>query len=446
MTGELDRTHEPALRSWVTSANDGTTDFPIQNLPYGVFRRAGRDERARVGIAIGAEILDVTAACAAGVYGGLAEAAAAACAAPALNDLMALGHEHWSALRAQTSEFLRAGGDGEAGNAKRGDPLLVSMAGAELFVPARIGDYTDFYASVHHATNVGSMFRPDNALLPNYKFVPIGYHGRASSIVASGTRVRRPNGQVKGATDAPPAYGPSQSLDYESELGMFVGPGNSLGEPVPIASAAEHLFGVCLVNDWSARDIQTWEYQPLGPFLSKSFATTVSPWVVTMEALAPFRAPAFARPAGDPAPLPYLSDPVDQEQGGLEITLEVWLRTQRLRDGGAPAVRLSRASFTGMYWTVAQLLAHHASNGCNLRPGDLLASGTVSGPSKDARGCLLELTWRGSEPLTLPDLETRTFLEDGDEVIMRGYCERDGATRIGFGVCAGEVVAAVRAG
>ena len=446
MIAGVDGTHDPALRSWVASANDAGTDFPIQNLPFGVFRRAGRDERGRVGIAIGAEILDVTAAHAAGVYGALAQAAAAACDAPALNGLMALGHEHWSALRAQTSAFLRAGGAREAVNARRGDDLLVPMSAAELLVPAQIGDYTDFYASVHHATNVGSMFRPDNALLPNYKFVPIGYHGRASSIVASGAKVRRPNGQTTGAPEAAPLYGPSRSLDYESELGVFVGPGNSLGEPVPIASAGEQLFGVCLVNDWSARDIQTWEYQPLGPFLAKSFATTVSPWVVTLEALAPFRVPAFPRPAGDPAPLPYLNDSVDQERGGLEITLEVWLRTQRLRDGGAPAVRLSRASFSGMYWTLGQLLAHHASNGCNLRPGDLLASGTVSGPSQDARGCLLELTWRGSEPLSLPDGETRTFLADGDEVIMRGYCERDGAARIGFGECTGEVVSAVRAG
>ena len=446
MTGGLDATHDPGLRSWVSSANDAGTDFPIQNLPFGVFRRVGRDEQARVGIAIGAEILDVTAALRARIYHGLAEAAAAACGAPSLNDLMALGHEHWSALRQQTSEFLRAGGGREAANAARGDEVLVAMTSADLLVPARVGDYTDFYASVHHATNVGSMFRPDNALLPNYKFVPIGYHGRASSIVASGTRIHRPNGQTKGAADAAPGYGPSKALDYESELGVFVGPGNSLGEPLPIASATEHMFGVCLVNDWSARDIQTWEYQPLGPFLSKSFATTVSPWVVTMEALAPFRVPAFARPAGDPPPLAYLSDDADRERGGLEITLEVWLRTQRLRDGGAPAVRLSRASFTGMYWTMAQLLTHHASNGCNLRPGDLLASGTVSGPSKDTRGCLLELTWRGSEPLSLPDGETRTFLEDGDEVIMRGYCEREGAARIGFGECTGEVVPAVGAG
>jgi fumarylacetoacetase len=287
------------------------------------------------------------------------------------------------------------------------------------------------------------MFRPDNPLLPNYKHVPIGYHGRASSVVPSGTPVRRPRGQLKDPSAETPAFAPARLLDYELEVGCFVGPGNALGQPIPIAQAEDHIFGLCLVNDWSARDIQTWEYQPLGPFLAKNFATTVSPWVVTLEALAPFRTPAYARPAGDPAPLPYLAEPGDRERGGFGLTLEVWLRTRAMRDEGKPAVRLTRGAFAGMYWTLAQMLTHHASNGCNLRPGDLIASGTVSGETKDSRGSMLELTWRGAEPVQLPDGETRKFLQDGDEVIMRATCERPGARRIGFGECRGEVLPAL---
>jgi fumarylacetoacetase len=320
------------------------------------------------------------------------------------------------------------------------------MAEAELYLPAEVGDYTDFYASVHHATNVGSMFRPDNPLLPNYKYVPIGYHGRASSLVPSGTPVRRPRGQLKGPNDERPTFAPSRLLDYECEVGFFVGRGNALGEPVAIAEAERHLFGFCLVNDWSARDIQTWEYQPLGPFLAKSFATTVSPWVVTMDALEPYRVPVRERAAGDPAPLPYLDDEADRARGGVALTVEVYLSSRRMREEGVSPARLSRSSFTDMYWTAAQMLTHHASNGCNLRPGDLLASGTVSGPERDARGCLLELTWRGAEPLQLPTGETRKFLEDGDEVIMRGSCEREGMVRIGFGECVGRVEGLARAG
>ncbi|HEX5831313.1 MAG TPA: fumarylacetoacetase, partial [Gemmatimonadaceae bacterium] len=299
-----------------------------------------------------------------------------------------------------------------------------------------IGDYTDFYASVHHATNVGAMFRPDNPLLPNYKHVPIGYHGRASSVVPSGTPVRRPYGQTK-APDAPaPTFGPIRMLDYEAEVGAFVGPGNALGTSIPRAEAEQHLFGLVLLNDWSARDLQSWEYQPLGPFLAKSFATTVSSWVVTMEALEPFRVPGPPREAGDPEPLPYLRG--GEERGGIALTVEAWLRTPRMP---AP-MRLSRGDLARMYWTFAQMVAHHTSNGCNLRAGDLLGSGTVSGPTREERGCLLELTWRGAEPLVLPNGETRKFLEDGDEVILRGSCERDGARRVGFGECAGVVVAA----
>jgi len=319
----------------------------------------------------------------------------------------------------------------------------VPMSEATLGLPAEIGDYTDFYASVNHATNVGSMFRPDNPLLPNYKWLPIGYHGRASSIVPSGTPVRRPKGQTKPAEADKPVFGPSKMLDYESELGFLVGRGNALGENIPIETAWDHIFGFCLVNDWSARDVQTWEYQPLGPFLAKNFATTVSSWVVTTEAAEPYRVPALARDPGDPAPLDHLSSDDDAQHGGLNAFLEVYLLSSRMRAEKMEPVRLSRAPFNLMYWTVGQMLAHHASNGCNMRPGDLLASGTVSGKERDSRGCLLELTWRGTEPVTLPSGEERRFLLDGDEVVMKGYLEAEGHPRLGFGECRGIVLPAV---
>ena len=440
MTDQSNETHDSSLRSWIDSANTAGADFPIQNLPFGVFRRAGTRERARVGVAIGDRILDVVACRRAAFL----SAAADPCDAPTLNRLMAAGPEVWSTLRSELSQILRDASYRAREMRERMDDFLVPMSRAELLLPAEIGDYTDFYASVHHATNVGSMFRPDEPLLPNYKYVPIGYHGRASSIVASGAAVQRPHGQVKGPDDAAPAYRPSRSLDYELEIGCFVGQGNALGAPVELAQAERMIFGVCLMNDWSARDIQAWEYQPLGPFLAKNFATTISPWVVTLEALAPFRAPGFVRPAGDPAPLPYLDDPHDRASGGMDITLEVWLRTPAMRERGAAAERITRGSFTSMYWTLAQLVTHHASNGCNLRPGDLIASGTVSGAEKESRGCLLELTWRGAEPLALAGGETRKFLEDGDEVVLRGYCEREGRVRIGFGECSGSVLPALR--
>jgi fumarylacetoacetase len=317
---------------------------------------------------------------------------------------------------------------------------LVAQADVQLLLPAQIGDYTDFYASVFHATNVGSMFRPDNPLLPNYKWVPIGYHGRASSVIPSGTPVRRPAGQSKAPDAAAPSFGPSRSLDYELEVGAWIGGENLLGTPVPLAEARDRLFGICLLNDWSARDLQSWEYQPLGPFLAKNFATTVSPWVITPEALEPFRVPAFVREAQDPAPLPYLQDAEDASRGGFAISLEVQISSARMRAEGRPPHGLSRSEFRKMYWTLGQMIAHHASGGCNLKPGDLIGSGTVSGPDKSERGCLLELTWRGSEPVTLPTGETRKFLETGDEVIMTGWCERDGVVRIGLGECRGTVV------
>ncbi|HEX4682196.1 MAG TPA: fumarylacetoacetase [Gemmatimonadaceae bacterium] len=413
----IDETHDPSLRSWVAAANDPASDFPIQNLPFGVFRGVG--EAAHAGVAIGDQILDLAAA---GLYDG-----------HDLNALMARGRGAAHAIRTQASQLLRTG-------TTPAPKLLVPMEAVEMLLPAAIGDYTDFYASIHHATNVGSMFRPDNPLLPNYKWVPIGYHGRASSIVISGTPVRRPSGQTRDG-EGPPVFGPSRRLDYELEVGVFVGAGNPRAEAVAIGAAESHVFGLCLVNDWSARDIQTWEYQPLGPFLAKSFATTVSPWVVTLDALAPYRAAAFMRGAGDPEPLPYLSSLDDTNSGGIAITLEVMVASAQMRQRGVAPLRVSRGSFTEMYWTIAQLLTHHASNGCNLRPGDLLASGTVSGPTKESRGCLLERTWRGTEPLELPTGETRAFLQDGDEVIMRAWCEAPGRPRVGFGECRGVVTA-----
>jgi len=372
----LDETHDPDRRSWVPAA-DGHPDFPIQNLPFGIFHRADdKDDPspARVGMAIGDSVLDLTACHDEGWFTGAADRAGAALAAPALNDLMALGPEVWRAVRRQASAILAHDSPAYRANRRLGDHILVPMAEAELRLPAAVGDYTDYYASVHHATNVGSMFRPDNPLLPNYKWVPIGYHGRASSLVPSGTPVRRPSGQIKDAKSDAPAFGPSRSLDYEMEVGCFVGLGNALGVPVPLAEAETHMFGLCLVNDWSARDIQSWEYQPLGPFLAKNFATTVSPWVVTLDALEPFRVPAAARGDGDPAPLPYLTSDGDQARGGFDVTVEVWLSSARMRAEGTPPMRLSQGRMADLYWTPAQMLAHHTSNGCNLMPGDLFAT------------------------------------------------------------------------
>jgi fumarylacetoacetase len=433
----LAATLDPTRRSWVTSANAPDTDFPIQNLPFCVVRRAG--EAPRVGVAIGDELVDVSAALARDLLHGDALPAAEACREPALNVLMALGRLPARALRTQLSDLLRVGGPGEAQRATLAPALLVSQQEVELLLPATVGDYTDFYASVHHATNVGRMFRPDNPLLPNYKWVPIGYHGRASSVVVSGTPVHRPHGQRKGPNDAEPSVGPSRALDYELEVAAWVGPGNALGSTIPLAEADAQLFGLSLLNDWSARDLQSWEYQPLGPFLAKNFASTVSPFVVTIDALEPFRAPLAARAEGDPAPLPYLTDAHDASRGGFALTLEVWLRTARMRAAGESAVRLSRGSFLDLYWSLGQMLTHHASNGCNLRPGDVLGSGTVSGAAAGTQGCLLELTRRAAEPITLPNGETRGFLEDGDEIMLTGHAEAPGAVRIGFGRCAGVV-------
>jgi fumarylacetoacetase len=444
MTPAINETHDPKVKSWVESANRADGDFPVQNLPFGICRRRGSSEPPRVCVAIGDFVLDVAGAHSDGLLGNLPAPVARACESWALNKLMALGQPSSSALRLEVHSLLRADGARATENQDAAKKRLLPLADAELFVPALIGDYTDFYASIHHATNVGSLFRPDNPLLPNYKWVPVAYHGRASSIVVSGAGVKRPAGQSRVKPLEPVQYGPTQRLDYELEVGFYVGRGNALGTPIPIDDAESHIFGLCLVNDWSARDIQAWEYQPLGPFLAKNFCTTVSPWVVTLEALAPFRTPAFRRLASDPAPLPHLFSAEDQQHGGVDIALEVWLRSQRMREQGNEPARLSSGNFREMYWTIAQMLAHHASNGCNLRPGDLLASGTVSGTKKQTRGCLLELTGGGAEPIVLPNGEKRQFLEDGDEIMLRGSCQSSEFARIGFGECRGVVESAAK--
>ena len=421
----MDETHDPKLRSWVESANDPACEFPIQNLPFGVFRQRGSRQPPRGGVAIGDQILDLAAL---GLKTG-----------PTLNGLAAAGRKTWKVLRKQLSRAL-------SDPRQRGRLLrrLLPMKRAELFLPVAIGDYSDFFTGIHHATNMGRMFRPDNPLLPNYSWVPIGYHGRASSIVVSGTPVVRPNGQTKAPDAAAPAFGPSRRLDFELELGIVIGPGNALGKPVPIRRALDHVFGVVLLNDWSARDIQTWEYQPLGPFLAKSFTTTVSPWIVTLEALEPFRCAAFERSADQPAPLPYLSDAADQRAGGFAIDLEMHLRSAAMRARKLPPARLTRSSFRHSYWTIAQMVAHQTSNGCNLQPGDLLGSGTISGPSPDSAGSMMELTQGGRNPIALPGGEARVFLEDGDEVIQRGRGAREGRVSIGFGTASGTIKPALR--
>jgi fumarylacetoacetase len=427
----MNATHDPRRQSWVLSANQPGDAFPIQNLPFGVF--AG-PSGATIGVAIGDQVLDLRGC--SGLLGALPTGTVEACAATTLNVLMALGPVCWSALRARLSDLLRSDHPQAADHQRVLGPHLVAMTGVRMLKPAAIGDYADFYASIDHARNVGRLFRPDHPLLPNYKYVPIGYNGRASSIVLSGSTVRRPRGQIVSSPGAAPRFAPTQALDYEIEVGFFVGPGNRLGERIDIQEAGSHLFGVCLLNDWSARDIQAWEYQPLGPFLAKSFATSISPWVVTMEALAPFRTSAYARAAEDPAQLSYLVSEKDLREGGIDLRLEVYLRSTRMDEG----VRVTRSNLRNLYWTPAQLVTHHASNGCNLQAGDLLGSGTVSGPDEESLGCLLELTRNGREPIALVAGERRGFLEDGDEVVFRGYCERDGFVGIGLGECRGTVV------
>lgn len=430
-------THDPQLTSWVSSANTGTTDFPIQNLPFAIFRRAGTQETWRGGVAIGDQIVDMAAAVQANVFSRDALKPAQAAAESTLNHLMGLGAKPASTLRAALSGALRTGSDHQ----ETLQLCLVPQAAAEYRVSARIGDYTDFYTSVHHATNIGSLFRPDNPLMPNYKWIPIGYHGRSSSVVVSGESIRRPHGQTKASDADVPTVQASQRMDIELEMGVFIGQDNTLGNPVPMEEAESHIFGLVLLNDWSARDIQPWEYQPLGPFLAKNFATTISPWIVTMEALAPFRT-RFERPADDPQPLPYLSSSANRDGGGLDVQLEASVLTPKMRQAQAPAARLALTNYRHAYWTAAQMVAHHTINGCNLQPGDLLGTGTLSGPTLDQAGALIELTTGGKNPIQLPNGERRTWLEDGDTVILRGWCERPGYARIGFGECAGTVSSA----
>jgi fumarylacetoacetase len=431
-------THDVVRRSWVDSANHHDTDFPLQNLPYGCFRTLA-DRSARLGTAIGDRILDLRAASRAGL---LPESVAPLVMEPSLNALMAAGPAAWAELRQALSELLGADTCEATERRQQAQSCLVPQRGAELLLPARIGDYTNFYGSLAHAINVGSLFSPENPLPPSFKWQPLGSPGRSSSIVPSGTAVRRPSGQSKPADLAAPVFGPSRNLDYELELGFLVGHGNPLGERIPIGRAAAHVFGVVLINDWTARDLQMWETLPLGPFAAKNFATTISPWVVTMDALAPYRVPLSARPPGDPAWLPYLADATDALNGGIDLTLEVSLLSAQMRLTGTTPHRLSRVNAAALYWTPAQLLAQHCANGCPLCPGDLLGSGTVSGPAKDSRGSLLELTWRGTDPVRLPSGEERRSLADGDEILLRGYAERPGARRIGFGECRGLVMPA----
>lgn len=429
----VNRTHDLGLRSWVESANQPGSEFPIQNLPFAVARRAGSEERYRIVVAIGDSALDLRALNQTGLVPevfGLLESGT-------LNEFMAAGSSAWSEVRHCLSELLKE----RAGQQELVADCLLPLSELEYTTPARIGDYTDFYTSIHHATNIGKLFRPDNPLLPNYEWIPIGYHGRSSSIGVNQS-FHRPNGQLKAPDAQVPVVEPCKRLDYELEVGIFVGSGNSLGQAIEINDAENHIFGLCLLNDWSARDIQTWEYQPLGPFLAKSFASTISPWIVTMEALAPFRAP-FQRGADHSAPLPYLSSKQNSEAGAVDMQLEVYLQTAAMEDAKLAPERLSRSNFTDSFWTMAQMLTHHTVNGCNLMPGDFFGSGTMSGSGPGSQGALIEITKGGAEPITLANGETRTFLEDGDRVMMRARCEREGYVTIGFGECAGKVLPAL---
>jgi fumarylacetoacetase len=428
-------------RSWVTSANDHP-DFPLQNLPFGVFSHPGtgmgKDKRG--GVAIGDFIFDLQAALDASLFNGAARLAAEAASGGQLNDFFALGPSSRQALRTELLHLLGENSPQRERLQGLGKTLLQPMSECQMHLPAQVGDYTDFYVGIHHATNVGKLFRPDNPLLPNYKYVPIAYHGRASTLCVSGTPVKRPNGQTLAPGAQVPTFGPCKRLDYELEVGVWMGQGNATGEAISIADAAEHIAGFCLLNDWSARDLQAWEYQPLGPFLSKSFATSISPWVVMAEALAPFRSAQPQRPEGDPKPLDYLFDEQDQQQGALDIELEVLLLTAQMKEQGMAPQRLALSNTLNMYWTVAQMVAHHSVNGCKLQPGDLFGTGTLSGPQTGQLGSLLEMTEGGKHAVELPSGETRTFLEAGDEVILKARCRREGEVNIGFGEVRGVVV------
>lgn len=432
----LNETHDPSRQSWLESANQSNTDFPIQNLPFAIFRPSGEDNW-RGGVAIGDQIIDLAALASKQVFTDEAKTALEAAAQSKLNQFMALGKSHWSALRLALSQALRLNSSQQS----LFEPCLVNQNNAEYALPCTIGDFTDFYTSIYHATAVGKQFRPDNPLLPNYKWVPIGYHGRASSIDISGQKIHRPIGQLKPAEAEQPQLGPCKRLDFELEVGIFVGTGNDLGQPISIESAEDHVFGLCLLNDWSARDIQAWEYQPLGPFLSKSFASTISPWIVTTEALAPFRE-GFTRTESDPQPLPYLSSEKNTQSGSFDLNLEVLLSTTQSRQQGLKPMSLSQSNFKHSYWTVAQMIAHHSVNGCNLCAGDLFGSGTQSGPNPQQAGSLLELSQGGKKSIELSSGERRTFLEDGDSITLRAWCSNSTAKRIGFGEALGTILPA----
>lgn len=434
-----DETHDPRRQSWVASAN-GHAEFPIQNLPFGVFTPPAGG-RPRGGVAIGDRILDLQAALAEGLFAGAARQAAEAAAGSSLNALMALGRQPRAALRRRVSALLAADGAERANVEGIAGRLLHEAAECTLHLPAAVGAYTDFFAGIHHARNGGLRRDPNNPLNPNYKYVPVAYHSRASSVRPSGVAIRRPHGQRKAAADAAPSFGPSQKLDYELELAVWIGPGNALGEPIPIGRAAEHIFGLGLLNDWSARDVQGWESQPLGPFLGKNFGTTVSPWIVTTEALLPFRAAQPPRPDGDPRPLPHLLDMADQREGAFDIALEALISTGEMRRKGLPPHRMSASNTTDLYWTLAQLVAHHTCGGCNLEAGDVFGTGTISGPTPEGWGSLMELSQDGQRQIALSSGESRSFLEDGDEVVLRAHCRRAGAVPIGFGECRARIVA-----
>ncbi len=446
---KTDKTHDANLTSWIDSANHPGTDFSPQNLPFCRFRV---DEKTSVGVGIGDSVLNLNDLADAGLVDDAVGQALAGC--DDLSGLMALDPNARLRLRERLSQLVTVADSDLARDQSLQQSALLARSAVEFLMPVNVPDYTDFYASLFHATNVGSMFRPDNPLLPNWKHIPIGYHGRASSLVPGGTPIQRPAGQMAPTNEGDaPGFGPCKMLDYELEVGVFVGQGNALGSPIPMSQIEQHMFGIALVNDWSARDMQRWEYQPLGPFLAKSFATSVSPWIVTMEALAPFRTAPYKRGADDPQPLPYLTSGENSSSGGVDLTLEVLIATKQMRDAGTAPQRLSIGSFGNMYWTLGQMLAHHSSNGCNMRTGDLLASGTVSGPERGSRGCFLELTWDGEygkpvpgsqrTPLKMPTGEERTFLQDGDEIIIRGWCERKGFRRIGLGECRGVILPAI---
>lgn len=433
----INETHDINLKSWVASANQAGTDFPIQNLPFASFRRKDSAEEFRGGVAIGDQVLDLAVVAAAGIFSGEAQDAVEAANAPKLNEFMGMGQNYWSALRLALSRALREGSEHQGAL----EAALVAQSDVEYALPCHIGDYTDFYTSIYHATAVGSLFRPDNPLLPNYKWVPIGYHGRASSIDVSGQNFPRPKGQTKAPDADTPSFGPCKRLDYELELGIYLGKGNELGDSISIEDAESHVFGFCLFNDWSARDLQAWEYQPLGPFLAKNFASTVSPWIVTTEALAPYRT-NWHRDEQDPQPLDYLESAHNRESGAFDIQMDVLLETAKMREANAAPSKLSESSFKHSYWTVAQMVTHHTVNGCNFLPGDMLGSGTQSGPEHEEAGSLLELSRGGKETITLDNGEERKFLEDGDKVIMRGWCEANGFARIGFGSVEGTILPA----